>query len=71
MAGAANATLSSLLERLRAGEPPSSYDHLFDPDYARKLSLKIGGGDVPILDTREDAEPIEPVRRTRIAGVAP
>ena len=25
----------------------------------------IGGGDVPVLDTSGDAEPVEPVKRTR------
>ena len=39
------------------------FPDLFEPDYARKLRLEIGGGDVPVLDTSGDDE--EPVKRTR------
>ena len=31
-----------------------------DPDFADRLWARIGGGDVPILDSGEDAEPVEP-----------
>ena len=35
-----------------------------DPDYPRKLWLRMGGDDVPVLDTSADAEPVE-AKRTR------
>jgi hypothetical protein len=48
--------------RLRAAGPPPSFDHLHDTD---ALWRRLGGDDVAIDDSGEDAEPVEPVKRTR------
>ena len=41
------------------------FPHLFDPDYAQRLWRKMGGDDVPELDTGGDAEPIKRTRSKR------
>ena len=45
--------------------------HLFDPDLAQRLWQRMGGDDVPVLDTdREDVEPKRRTRRPTLTGVA-
>jgi len=59
---AARATSPPLAERLQAAHPvPHSTAHLDDPDLLRR----IGGDDVVALDSGEDAEPIEPIKRRK------
>ena len=64
------AQLSARLKAANAGLPKRDYSHLFDPDRAAKLWLRMGGGHVPVLDTSEDAEPVRPMRKRKPAGIA-
>jgi len=49
-----------LRDRLRAAEPPPSFDHLHDPG----LLQRLGATDVVIADSGEDAEPVEQIKPT-------
>jgi hypothetical protein len=46
------------------------HKYLFEPDYAHKLWVKIGGGDVPTFDTGDDAEPVRRTRKVNIPDSA-
>jgi predicted DNA-binding transcriptional regulator AlpA len=43
----------------------SRFPHLFDPDRVAKLWLRIGGDDVPVLDSGADAESVKRTRKRR------
>src|SRR3954454_15988105 len=47
------------------------FPHLFEPDYSA-LWLRMGGGDVPVLDSGDDVEPVQRTRKRKptLAGVA-
>ena len=47
---------------------PPSYDHLFDRDLLRRLTITDGGGGDD--DSVEDAEPVKRTRKPTLAGVA-
>ena len=60
-----------LTDRLRAARAvPSPLQRMIerqsaDPDFADRLWARIGGGDVPIDDSGEDAEPVEQVEQIK------